>query len=79
MFGMKPDAKSLYKAFLAHDPRFDGLFYVAVTSTRIYCRPICPVKPPKEVNCRSVNASLTEDHQLIVKGEIDPLPRRNSL
>jgi AraC family transcriptional regulator of adaptative response / DNA-3-methyladenine glycosylase II len=48
---MKQDAKSLYKAFIAHDPRFDGLFFVAVTSTRIYCRPVCPVKPPKEINC----------------------------
>lgn len=51
-FEMKQDAKSLYKAFIAHDSRFDGLFFVAVTSTRIYCRPICPVKPPKEINCR---------------------------
>lgn len=37
------------------------------------------VQLPKEVNCRSVNASLTDDNQLIVKGEIDPLPRRYSL
>jgi AraC family transcriptional regulator of adaptative response / DNA-3-methyladenine glycosylase II len=49
---MKQDGKSLYKAFIAHDPRFDGLFFVAVKTTGIYCRPICPVKPPKEVNCR---------------------------
>src|SRR5437764_4322683 len=49
---MKPDAESLYKALIARDPRFDGLFFVGVTSTGIYCRPICPVKPPKESNCR---------------------------
>jgi AraC family transcriptional regulator, regulatory protein of adaptative response / DNA-3-methyladenine glycosylase II len=49
---MKQDTKSLYKALVARDPRFDGLFFVAVTSTGIYCRPVCPVKPPKEVNCR---------------------------
>jgi AraC family transcriptional regulator of adaptative response / DNA-3-methyladenine glycosylase II len=49
---MKQDAKALYKALLARDPRFDGLFFVGVTSTDIYCRPVCPVKPPKEVNCR---------------------------
>src|SRR6185503_18238715 len=36
----------------ARDLRFDGLFFVGVTSTGIYCRPICPVKPPREVNCR---------------------------
>ena len=49
---MKPDAKSYYKALIARDSRFDGLFFVGVTSTGIYCRPICPVKPPKEINCR---------------------------
>jgi AraC family transcriptional regulator of adaptative response / DNA-3-methyladenine glycosylase II len=54
---MKQDAKSVYKAVLARDTRFDGLFFVAVTSTHIYCRPICPVKPPKEVNCRFYNTA----------------------
>ena len=49
---MEQDAKALYKALIARDLRFDGLFFVGVTSTDIYCRPICPVKPPKEVNCR---------------------------
>ena len=49
--GMKQDSKSLYKALIARDSRFDGLFFVGVTSTGIYCRPVCPVKPPKEVNC----------------------------
>src|ERR1700679_1004298 len=49
---MKADTKPFYKALLARDRRFDGLFFVGVTSTGIYCRPICPVKPPKEANCR---------------------------
>ena len=49
---MKRDSKPLYKALLARDQRFDGLFFVGVTSTGVYCRPVCPVKPPKEVNCR---------------------------
>lgn len=49
---MKQDTSSLYKALIARDRRFDGLFFVGVRSTRIYCRPVCPVKPPKEVNCR---------------------------
>ena len=49
---MKQDTKSFYKALLARDRRFDGLFFVGVTSTDIYCRPVCPVKPPKEKNCR---------------------------
>ncbi len=42
----------LYRALTAHDPRFDGIFFVGVTSTSIYCRPICPAKTPKEANCR---------------------------
>jgi len=41
-----------YRALTARDSRFDGVFYVGVTSTGIYCRPICPVKTPKEANCR---------------------------
>ena len=52
---MKQDSKSLYKALVARDTRFDGLFFVGVTSTGIYCRPICPVKPPREANCRFYN------------------------
>jgi AraC family transcriptional regulator of adaptative response / DNA-3-methyladenine glycosylase II len=34
------------------DPRFDGLFFIAVTSTRIYCRPVCPAPAPKNRNIR---------------------------
>lgn len=39
-------------ARLARDGRFDGVFYTAVLSTGIYCRPICPARPPKEANVR---------------------------
>ena len=49
---MTQDRKALYKALSSHDARFDGVFYVGVTSTGIYCRPICPAKTPKETNCR---------------------------
>ena len=44
--------RRLYNALTARDSRFDGVFFVGVTSTDIYCRPICPVKTPKEANCR---------------------------
>jgi AraC family transcriptional regulator of adaptative response / DNA-3-methyladenine glycosylase II len=43
---------SYYKAYLARDPRFDGVFYIGVSSTKIYCRPICTAKTPKAENCR---------------------------
>jgi len=38
------------KARLARDPRFDGKFFVAVKTTKIYCRPICPAMTPREEN-----------------------------
>lgn len=41
-----------YLALKTHDARFDGRFFVAVSSTRIYCRPVCTVKPPRRENCR---------------------------
>ena len=40
-----------YLAMKAHDARFDGSFFTAVTSTGIYCRPVCRVKLPKRENC----------------------------
>jgi AraC family transcriptional regulator of adaptative response / DNA-3-methyladenine glycosylase II len=46
------DAASAYRAMLSHDARFDGVFFVGVTSTGIYCRPICRVKTPQRKNCR---------------------------
>jgi AraC family transcriptional regulator of adaptative response / DNA-3-methyladenine glycosylase II len=45
------DPAACYQALRARDPRFDGRFFVGVSSTRIYCRPICTVKPPQHKNC----------------------------
>lgn len=41
-----------YAALLARDARFDGRLYVGVTSTRVYCRPVCRVRTPLQRNCR---------------------------
>lgn len=49
---MSTDPASLYAAFVAHDRRFDGRFLVGVTSTGIYCRPVCKVRTPRATNCR---------------------------
>ncbi|MCH9696430.1 MAG: helix-turn-helix domain-containing protein [Gammaproteobacteria bacterium] len=38
------------KARLSRDARFDGRFYVAVKTTGIYCRPVCPANSPKSEN-----------------------------
>ncbi len=43
---------ALYSALKARDARFDGRFFTGVTSTGIYCRPVCKVKAPKRENCR---------------------------
>ncbi|MFZ4480995.1 MAG: DNA-3-methyladenine glycosylase 2 family protein [Rhodoferax sp.] len=43
---------SRYLALKARDSRFDGLFFAGVTSTGIYCRPVCRVRTPKRENCR---------------------------
>src|SRR5438874_12644471 len=46
------DREACYRAFQTHDARFDGRVFVGVTSTGIYCRPICPARTPKFGNCR---------------------------
>lgn len=45
------NADSCYQALISRDARFDGLFYVGVSSTGIYCRVVCPAKSPKRENC----------------------------
>jgi len=40
-----------YRAVISRDARFDGRFFVGVSSTRIYCRPVCPSKKPALANC----------------------------
>jgi AraC family transcriptional regulator of adaptative response / DNA-3-methyladenine glycosylase II len=49
---MTLDPQTCYRALRARDARFDGRFFVAVSSTRIYCRPVCTVRPPRRENCR---------------------------
>ncbi len=49
---MVSDARVLYNAYASRDPRFDGVFYIGVTSTGIYCRPVCTARTPKAANCR---------------------------
>lgn len=46
-----------YRAIDARDPRFDGQFVTAVSSTGIYCRPSCPARTPKPDNVRFYRTS----------------------
>ena len=58
---MELDPDTAWKALAAHDARFDGRFFVGVTSTRIYCRPVCRVRTPRRENCRFyANAATAE-------------------
>ena len=57
MSAMTADADALqpdvcYLALQARDARFDGCFFTGVTSTGIYCRPVCRVRTPRRENCR---------------------------
>ncbi len=46
------ESDACYLAMKTHDARFDGSFFTAVTSTGIYCRPVCRVRLPRRENCR---------------------------
>ncbi|CAM3066592.1 helix-turn-helix domain-containing protein [Corallococcus sp. ZKHCc1 1396] len=45
------DPASCYRALTTRDARFDGRFFTAVRTTRIYCRPVCPARAPRFENC----------------------------
>jgi AraC family transcriptional regulator of adaptative response / DNA-3-methyladenine glycosylase II len=56
-----PDPHICEQARLSRDARFDGLFFTAVSSTGIYCRPVCPARSPKRENIRYyANAAAAE-------------------
>ena len=47
-----PARSALDRARRSRDPRFDGRFFVGVTSTGVYCRPVCPAPSPRDANVR---------------------------
>jgi len=52
MLSIADDPDAAYLALRTHDARFDGRLFVGVTSTGIYCRPVCRVRTPRRENCR---------------------------
>jgi len=50
--GMTIDDDVCYRALVARDTRFDGVFFVGVKTTGIYCRPVCTAKTPGRDRCR---------------------------
>jgi AraC family transcriptional regulator of adaptative response / DNA-3-methyladenine glycosylase II len=58
---MELDSNACYRAARARDRRFDGRFFVGITSTHIYCRPICTARPAQRKNMRFYsNAAAAE-------------------
>jgi AraC family transcriptional regulator of adaptative response / DNA-3-methyladenine glycosylase II len=56
-----PDREICYRALLARDTRFDGVFFTGVKTTGIYCRPVCTVKTPRATSCTFfANAAAAE-------------------
>ena len=49
--------KEYYKALIAKDADYDGVFYVGVVSTGIFCRPVCSARKPKFSNCEFYKTS----------------------
>lgn len=57
---MDLDPRICSQARLSRDARFDGRFFIGVRSTRIYCRPICPVRTAREENVRYFPTAAAE-------------------
>jgi AraC family transcriptional regulator, regulatory protein of adaptative response / DNA-3-methyladenine glycosylase II len=49
---MNLDTRACDRARRSRDARFDGRFFIAVTTTGVYCRPICPARAPKDEHVR---------------------------
>ncbi len=48
---MPLDDETCYAAITARNPDYEGVFYVGVRTTGVFCRPTCPARPPKRENC----------------------------
>jgi AraC family transcriptional regulator of adaptative response / DNA-3-methyladenine glycosylase II len=57
------DATAAYRVLQTRDARFDGRLFVGVTSTRIYCRPVCRVRLAKRENCRFFGNAASAEQQ----------------
>jgi AraC family transcriptional regulator, regulatory protein of adaptative response / DNA-3-methyladenine glycosylase II len=74
------DDDACYRALCSHDARFDGQFFTAVTSTGIYCRPVCRVRTPRRENCRFFAHAAQAEHAgfrpcLRCRPELAPMDR----
>jgi AraC family transcriptional regulator of adaptative response / DNA-3-methyladenine glycosylase II len=63
MLPQTADAAACWQMLRARDARFDGRFFVGVTSTGIYCRPICTARTPRRENCRFFGTAAGAERQ----------------
>jgi AraC family transcriptional regulator of adaptative response / DNA-3-methyladenine glycosylase II len=71
------DFERCYRFMQSRDPRYDGFFFVAVTSTGVYCRPSCPARLPSRRNVRlfrSVAAAQEEGFRACKRCDPDATP-----
>jgi AraC family transcriptional regulator of adaptative response / DNA-3-methyladenine glycosylase II len=57
------DPDHCWEALATRDPRFDGVFFVAVSTTGIYCRPICPARTPRRDRCSFYRSAAEAESQ----------------
>ncbi len=82
MSSLPIDSDACYLALKSRDARFDGQFFTGVTSTGIYCRPVCRVKAPKRENCQFyAHAALAESagFRPCLRCRPELAPQRNEL
>ncbi|MBI4718312.1 MAG: helix-turn-helix domain-containing protein [Planctomycetes bacterium] len=53
--------EACYRALCARDRRFDGMFFVGVVTTGVYCRPVCPARTPRRDRCRYFSAAAAAE------------------
>ena len=56
------ETETCYRALTARDRRFDGLFFVGVSTTGIYCRPVCTARTPRRERCAFYRTAAEAEH-----------------
>lgn len=74
------DAAACHRAVRSRDARFDGMFFTAVRTTGVYCRPVCPAKTPRAENCTFFDTPAAAEAAgyrpcLRCRPELSPAPR----
>jgi AraC family transcriptional regulator of adaptative response / DNA-3-methyladenine glycosylase II len=71
------EPETCYRALSARDRRFDGLFFVAVSTTGIYCRPVCTARTPRQERCAFFRTAAEAEREgyracLVCRPELAP-------